>query len=131
MARLNERMIVADSKDDPRRPRLFRPRRNSYRLVELSFFGHLHTGHLAAFPVDPWPPALLVRDHSILTQFFITRIDHHLRILALEFAPSEASQLSVQLLVDLTDRTRAKLCLQSSSLVAFTLPVRLFFTPHY
>ena len=100
MARLNERMIVADSKDDP-------PQTTSLQ-AQIPTDSSSSLFLAISFPVDPWPPALLARDHSILTQFFITRIDDQVRILALEFAPSEASQLSVQLLVDLTDRTRAK-----------------------
>ena len=94
MARLNERMTVADSKDDP-------PQTTSLQ-AQIPTDSSSSLFLAISFPVDPWPPALLVRDHSILTQFFITRI-----ALAL------------------------KLCSQSSSLVAFTLPVRLFFTPHY
>ena len=103
-------MVVADSEN-------YAPQSTSFETKEKVLpaggtlpVGHLYTEHLApAFPLDADGHEHRSRaDHSIFPHFLIPRIEDHIGILAIELAAGKATQLLVELLVDLTDRTRAK-----------------------
>jgi hypothetical protein len=54
-------------------------------------------------------------DHPVLAELFIAGVDDQIGIFVVELAPSEASQFSIQSLIDLANRARTK-----------TVPAELF-----
>ena len=125
-------MVVAHGEDYPPQAAFLQAKEKLFPAGGTLPVGHLHSEHLApALPINADGHQYRSRtDYRALSELLIPRVENQIRILALELPTGKTLELLVQLLVESTDRARAKTVPTELFADRFDLPSRYSLDVH-
>ena len=129
---LKPRMVVTDGEDHAAQAASFQTDKELFPTCRTLPIGHLHSEHLApAFPVNAdGHKHCSGSNHGVLPHLLIPCVQDQVGIFAVKLSTAKASQFLIELLVEPTDRTRAKTALSELFADRLDLPSRYSLDVH-